>query len=263
MVNKIIGQNKLKKFIVNKALETFPRSLLLIGEKGCGKHFVSHLIAEYFQLKLVDITAEVNNERLSEIYLSSSPNFYLIDLDKITEKEQNIILKFVEEPSLHTYIILVSSKPNLVLDTVKGRCFQLAFEPYTEEELREFAPQLDQQFFKYCRTPGQVLIGNTTNMVELANYCNHIAEKFTTASLVNCFNIVDKIAFKEEKDKYNLDLFIDVLLDCLKLKIIGGQSGLITMYKQINEYNNKRFSISNLNQRTAFEALLMEMKTNL
>ena len=263
MLNKIVGQKKIKEFILNKTLEIFPKSLLLIGEKGCGKHFISQIIAEYFQLPLVDLTTSVNQETISSLYVTTTPMFYLVDVDKLTEKEQNVLLKTVEEPSSPIYIILVTSKPNLVLDTIKGRCFQLTFEPYTEAELVTFAPQLDGQFFRYCKTPGRVLIGNTTNISDLVAYCNHIIEKFEIASLVNCLNICDKIAFKDEKDKYNLDLFIDVLLDCLKTKIISGISNLMTMYNQIIKYNNKRLSVPNINQRNLFEALLVEMKATL
>jgi replication-associated recombination protein RarA len=261
VLNKIIGQKKIKDFLLNKTLKTFPKSLLLVGEKGCGKHFISYIISEYFELPLVDLTTTINQEVISEIYTAKNPAFYLVDLDKITEKEQNVLLKTVEEPLSHMYIILVTSKPALVLNTIKGRCFQLMFEPYTEDELVIFAPKLDRQFFNYCKTPGQALVGSTTNMQDLIAYCNHIAEKFETASLVNCLNISDKIAFKDEKDKYNLDLFIDVLLNCIKTKIIEGNSNAITMYSQIINYNNKRADIPNVNQKNLFELLLVEMKT--
>jgi Holliday junction resolvasome RuvABC ATP-dependent DNA helicase subunit len=52
-----IGQKLLLNKLNNLNLDSMPRSLLLLGDVGCGKHTYSNLIANRLGLKLVDIIA--------------------------------------------------------------------------------------------------------------------------------------------------------------------------------------------------------------
>ncbi|NIM01382.1 MAG: DNA polymerase III subunit delta', partial [Acidobacteria bacterium] len=60
----------------------------------------------------------------------------LIDpADKMNLEAQNALLKTLEEPPPHAVLILVASRPQVLVSTVRSRCFALGFGPLRAEEL--------------------------------------------------------------------------------------------------------------------------------
>jgi len=73
---------------------------------------------------------------------------FLVDpADRMNAESQNALLKTLEEPGDQTIIILVASRPHLLLPTVRSRCFQVGFGAMPPDELsaglvaRGMAPQ--------------------------------------------------------------------------------------------------------------------------
>lgn len=57
--------------------------------------------------------------------------------DAMNRAAQNALLKTLEEPPGSAVLILVASRPHLLLPTVRSRCFQLRFGPLRSAELAE------------------------------------------------------------------------------------------------------------------------------
>ena len=73
---------------------------------------------------------------------------FLIDpADRMNAESQNALLKTLEEPGGQTIIVLVASRPHVLLPTVRSRCFQIGFGAMPPDELaaalvlRSMAPQ--------------------------------------------------------------------------------------------------------------------------
>ena len=64
-------------------------------------------------------------------------NIYYIDLSNFLEKQQNKLLKFIEEPAMNTFICIGTISEACALPTVLNRCLKYIFEPYSVEELRQ------------------------------------------------------------------------------------------------------------------------------
>jgi DNA polymerase-3 subunit delta' len=61
---------------------------------------------------------------------------FLVDpADRMNAEAQNALLKTLEEPAERTLILLVSSRPHVLLPTVRSRCFQLGFAALQPDEL--------------------------------------------------------------------------------------------------------------------------------
>jgi DNA polymerase-3 subunit delta' len=61
---------------------------------------------------------------------------FLVDpADRMNAEAQNALLKTLEEPPGHTVIVLVASRPHVLLPTVRSRCFQLGFGAMSTEDL--------------------------------------------------------------------------------------------------------------------------------
>lgn len=61
--------------------------------------------------------------------------FILDPADRMNPEAQNALLKTLEEPPGQSFLILVASRPHLLLSTVRSRCFVVGFAPLPATEL--------------------------------------------------------------------------------------------------------------------------------
>ena len=81
----IVGQKKLLAKLNNYTVDTFPRSCLIIGEKGSGKHLIaSYIQNDIIKFNLIDITSNISDELIDNIYRNPNPAVYLINLSEMT-----------------------------------------------------------------------------------------------------------------------------------------------------------------------------------
>lgn len=210
----MIGQQNLLKKLNSYTIDTFPRSLLLIGEKGIGKHtLVSYINENIIKFPLLDITENISDEYISAIYRNPNPYIYLIDLSKLTEKEQNVILKFIEEPLINSFIIILAESRTLILNTVLNRCISFDLEPYTKEELETFLPTKEKSdlLLSILRTPGKILCSKVSDIEAMYNLSENICNNLAKANYANALSIANKINLKDEYDKFDIEIFFDIL----------------------------------------------------
>jgi len=55
--------------------------------------------------------------------------FVIEDAEAMAEESQNALLKTLEEPPTYAHLILITSEPAALLDTVRSRCQEVAFTP--------------------------------------------------------------------------------------------------------------------------------------
>ena len=252
----ILGQDAILSYIDNKKRDTFPRSLILLGEYGCGKHAVLDYLADHLKLTTLDITENLNFEFITGLYQKPEPYLYIIDASKITIKEQNVILKFVEEPLKNSFIVILAEYSNQLLRTVYNRCQVLSFKPYLEETLRNFTN--NELVLKIAKTPGQVKELESSDLTGMLELANKIVNKVGVANISNVLTISDKIAFKNEKDKFSLPVFANVLVYSLSEKIKECRElKYLDMYKLVGEWNTKR-KAPTISQKFLFENYLIK-----
>ena len=252
-------QNRLLDYINGMTVAMLPHTTLLCGEKGCGKHLVCNYMSEYFKLPLRDITEGLTLDVINEIYLSSTPAFYLIDMNKITVKEQNVILKFLEEPSPNAYILLLVNNANMVLDTIVNRCIRLDFEKYTPEQLQTFVMNGQTDCLPFCATPGDVLSYQTQDLELVTQFAEKVILKLGSTTIPNAlFGIPKRLAFEHEQTKINVELFIKSLKMTL-YKMIVDNKPLYQAYLLTNrlllDCQQPKMNVSQL-----FDVYLIEMR---
>jgi len=261
-MNKILGQDNLLNKLNNYDLNNFPRSLLLVGDRGSGKHLISNYIKEnILNLPLIDITEIISSEVIDNIYINPNPSIYLINLSDITEKSQNILLKFIEEPLSNAYIILLCESKLNVLNTILNRCVTIELELYTKDILSNFISNNENKelILNVLKTPGDIINSNLSNIEELYDLCIKICDKINSANILNSLSICDKINYKDEYSKFDLNLFLDVLAyslnkyykETLCLKYLN-------MYLILIE-NRKKLIDKRINKRLFMESLIIKL----
>ena len=156
----IIGQEKLCQKINALTLDTFPRTLLLLGEYGSGKHTLVNYIGDRFKCEIEDISKNLSLEYIEVINQRVTPMIYLIDAKELTVKNENVILKFLEEPLKNSFIVVLSENKYSIIPTILNRCQIWELETYEDNYLMSFItnPSIDvDTLLKVANTPGKVI----------------------------------------------------------------------------------------------------------
>lgn len=259
---QIIGQEKLLN-IVNTFLDSsnLPQSILFIGDKGCGKHTIASYIASSLNLELQDISQKISDEYISDIYLSVTRYIYLLDFSCISFKNQNSLLKFIEEPPKNCYIIGICENKTQVLPTIQNRCSVLYFDRYTKQQLNLLTD--DEYLLSVCNTPGKIITFQNMPGIDIEKYkslAKTIVEKIYNANIANILTISNKLSFKDTdaSETLSVDLFLVMLKKEIESRIIYDTS-LSNQYYLVEKLYND-FMIPHVNKKYLFENFLIRLK---
>ena len=256
----MIGQDRLLAKLKSYSIATLPHSMLFIGNKGCGKHTLVKELEKHFKLKAIDISDSLELETLQTISVCSIPHFYVIDMNKTNEKQQNVILKFLEEPTTNTYIMLLATSKSILLDTIINRCVSFEFEPYSTNQLLQFLPfEPDvEMLVEYCHTPGQVLSMSVDKIKEMIELCDNIIKNVGKARFPNIFKISSKVISDKDND-YKLDVFYNVLLERLQTCFTDTSNEVYKNMYNISSSALKKHLDQRLNQELIIDSLVIDL----
>ena len=256
----MLGQSKLKSLLKSHTTKgNFPRTIMLEGEEGCGKHTFATLIAEVLNVQLYDLTEQLNLETLEQITLSVTPRLYVIDCNKISVKEQNVILKFLEEPLKHSYIVLLTDGKHKLLNTVVNRCICWSFDKYSEDQLKTFLESEEKSYIlKYATTPGRVIQLQNEPILDMENLATKILSQVKDANYSNILTIPNRINFKDAEEKLNFDVFVYILLHRSYQLYCQGIIPFYCYDLTCGFYND--CTIPHINKQHLFETYLFKLK---
>ncbi|MDM7922214.1 MAG: DNA polymerase III subunit delta' [Pyrinomonadaceae bacterium] len=89
-------------------------------------------VVPYNRNILVDAIRELEREANFLPYEGKARFFIIDDADKMNDAASNALLKTLEEPPAGTYIVLISSRPDSLLQTIRSRCQTVRFAPVEE-----------------------------------------------------------------------------------------------------------------------------------
>lgn len=255
----MIGQERLKGLIKSFSIEDFPKTIMLVGDFGCGRHtIVNEEIAPLLNIPVKDLTDDLNSEMLGDIFISPTPYIYLIDYDSLAVNKFNILLKILEEPPTNAFLVVITSNANLVAPTILNRCKVWYFDPYTKEQLEEFCSNKD--LIDFVKTPGRLKVYTNLDFNKLKEMCVNIFLKNEIASLSNLLSISEKISWtKLSEDKFDSNLFYDVLMYVCG-DLYSKRSIDYFYYSLTNEYINMFKSKLQFDRKRMFEKYLIELK---
>lgn len=255
----MVGQVKLLQ-LVDRYIDTntLPRTLLLEGDYGCGKHTLASYIAERVNLPILDITETLSLELLEQIHLKPIPQIYLINSSAISVKEQNMILKFLEEPLKNSYIVILSETKTQLLNTVINRCVCLSFEKYTPEVLKDFYTGTDICVLEFADTPGRVKLFEQHSIAEMKAFAEKIFLQIGIANYSNILTISNRINFKDNDKLFNFDVFVFVLIHVAMNLYAKGMISYKGYLVTDDFYNDTK--IPHINKLHLFEHYLFRLK---
>ena len=256
----IIGQEKICSRIDSLSVDQFPRSLMLVGARGSGKHLIVDYVSRRFNLTVLDITTTLDQQSIEELYHRVEPYIYIIRVNEISVKEENAILKFLEEPLKNSYIILLAETDIGLLQTIVNRCQIWHLQPYKREVLSSFVTNNNMYVLSIATTPGQVIELCNVPFTDMIALADKIIDKISVASVANTLTLSSKIKFKDEPG-FDLCLFVDILLQRLvELSIKSADTKYNFAYMLTSELK-KKILIKNLDRKALFEKYLIKLRT--
>lgn len=251
----IVGQETIKDNIyayATFAAHMFPKSLMLIGEVGSGRHMISHKIADHFGLRYMEISDIFKKELIDNLYQEVTPTVYVIDASIVDHKKQNILLKLLEDPILSSFIVIIAEGPEAVLPTVLNRCQVWTLQKYSRDELLNFTQ--DERILAVATTPGMVEKYKSIDLDSYNELCTKIVDSVKLAAWSNLFAVVEKFNFDDD----GLKLFIPLLINKFKERIFEGEK-LYKQYKLTLKFSNDS-KVKNVDEKRLFEEYLFALK---
>ncbi len=87
---------------------------------------------------LVNSIRELEREANFRPYEAKARIFIIDDADKMNDAASNALLKTLEEPAPTTYLFLISSRPDSLLQTIRSRCQTIRFAPVDAKNIERF-----------------------------------------------------------------------------------------------------------------------------
>jgi len=256
----IKGQEKLTNTFQNMTINDLPHTFMLLGESGCGKHTLSKEIAEQFYLEYEDISTTISTELLMEIETVKVPTLYVLNINEL--KDQNIILKFIEDYKEFVYVCVLCDNKNLLLETIANRCIIYEFERYSKEFLMDnplyvLADDSNKEIMlNICTTIGQMQDVVNQDLKGLNDLTFKIIDKTQNANFPNLLSLVSKFNYKDYYDKYDVVAFFKLMIYNL-LGLCKKDANYCSKYMLTQKYF-KRLNDTRLNRENLMTQYLID-----
>lgn len=258
----MLFQDELVTNLKKYTIDTFPRSSIIEGPEGGGKHLVISYIKDIINIQdVVDITGKLTVEDIDNIYLEVSPKIYILNGDELSITNQNSILKFVEEPLKNAFVIVLTTNRYNLLATIRNRCICFKLHNYTSNELKVICPNLPDIYYNIFKTPGELKVGEHYDIQKWLDFGNYFLDNASKATFQNILSIDKKFSYSSdfsEKDTFPALYFLYLLnyLCTERIKENTCSEDIYSIYKEItNTLNN--FRLPNINKNHLFQKLLI------
>jgi len=148
--------------------KVFSETLLCNNRKGwerCKKCSSCEMIKKGYHPDLMVIEPEENSVKIEQIrdglkflfyhpQIASLKILIINEADKMTEDSQNALLKTLEEPRDNNIIILISSSPKSLLETIRSRVLSLRFTIVTNKKIVDFL----QKYYSLSITEAEEIV---------------------------------------------------------------------------------------------------------
>lgn len=223
----MLGQQKLIAQIDDLIAEDkLPRFSIVVGERGMEHEDVAHYVSQKMQadyICLQDVKVDTIRTMISNAYKLHNTTVYCIpNADDMSINAKNAMLKVVEDAPNKAYFIMCLEDLSNTLATIQSR--GIVFRMYTPKvsEIEDFArnryvnkEDIDEDVIKLygelCSTPGDVIYFTKHDITNFYKYAEWVANNITKLDGAEAFKISDKLALKDEDEKFDVRLFLKAL----------------------------------------------------
>lgn len=146
------GKSTAARLLAQALLCGGPAGEEIEGSCACSRRVATGAHADLHLVELPDDRQDIPVERVRELQaelerlpVEGGARVAIVDpADRLNEQGQNALLKTLEEPGADTFLLLCTSRPEALRETVRSRCVRMTVLPLDEAALRnELAPPPD------------------------------------------------------------------------------------------------------------------------
>ena len=216
MIGQRCVQQQIKSEIEARALARF---IILVGDTGSGRKTLAKEIAKWTDAEcvIVDKGVDAIREVIEQCYKISSNVLYVLDGDNMSNASKSALLKVTEEPPNKARFVLTVTDVEQTLPTLTSRARVFRMNVYTDTDIAYFAGTEDIRFPSYCTNKYEVDLLKKYGIDEFTNFVELVVDNVAEVSGANSFKLEEKIALKNEDDKYDMKIFLQAFrIVCMK-----------------------------------------------
>ncbi|MFQ5823377.1 MAG: DNA polymerase III subunit delta' [bacterium] len=146
------------------------------------KRILKSIATNPYQRKEIWANPSISIEQIREIRRASAFKsledkgrvIIIVDAERMTLEASNALLKILEEPPQKMYLLLISSRANLLLPTITSRCQLIKFDPLTVEEIEKALIERNSVKANQARLSARLAAGSYRQALELLD--EHLQE---------------------------------------------------------------------------------------
>lgn len=190
------------------------------------------------RLLLVDQMRQIEREANFRPYEGKARVFLIEDADKLNAPSANALLKVLEEPPHTSYIVLLTSRPAMLLPTIRSRCEMIRFAPLASEEIETYLKQKKLAEADEARVRARVARGSlgravNQDMEELANQrtamlkvLEALSARDERSQLLRSSEELNEARYKEEFET-RLDVLETLIRDAWMLSLGASEEAVV------------------------------------
>lgn len=193
--------------------------------------------------------------------------FIVDDADKMNDAAANALLKTLEEPPLTSYIVLITSRPDRLLQTIRSRSQMIRFSPVDTGEIETLLSQKFNFLHDDAKLASRVSNGSIGRAIgtDLAKFRSAREQLLTVVDYAACgrgiaemLQIGEQLNDAKNKDDFEENLAIlESIVHDLWLAANGGNLDALTNFDIVEQIA----AIANRTQPTRPAAWLTEIET--
>lgn len=279
----MIGQkNLIKQFqnLVDDKTTVFPRFIILVGNKGSGKKLLATTLHKMIvdslsyndvvnKCVLEDTKVDTIRSMIADAQKAIEPVLYIIpDADTMSTTAKNAMLKITEEPPKNAWFVITLENENNTLATIRSRGQMYRLEPYSPETIVQYAKDkfgisdvTEMEIIAdICETPGEVDVLYKTGIIPLYDYVNLVVDNIAECNGSNAFKIANKIALKNEEDKFDLKLFWKTFMKICSDKLRSENDIKYADGIKVTSEYLQQLNITGINKSATFDTWLLSIR---
>lgn len=232
----MIGQaNNRSKILIWIEDDNVPHFIVIVGPHGCGKTMLTQYLANKMKCMYAvsDIKVDAIREIINTAYTATDAIVYHIqNADNMRAEAKNALLKITEEPPKNAYFVMTIQNDSSLLATLKSRAQVLRVEPYTKEELKQYAQgkypddNWTDLLMSVVSTPYDIDVMSIYDKTAFIEYVNLVIDNIGAVEPANAFKSANRLQFKEadlDSTKFDLKLFFSAFVALCEQRIYSGQ----------------------------------------